>query len=120
MKEEKKKFSYLILIIIFVVGIGLWAISLEVPNQLKSYPFEFEGKCNADFIGVDYEMNFKNEEYNEKEKYNELGSNLYAVNRTRYWIENYPKHLNLKNIHGLNCNFRMKGEFPKKIIERLG
>ena len=79
-----------------------------------AYPLEMEGRCNADFIGIDYEMEFRNEEYNDKDV------SVYSMNRTRYWTENYPKHLNLKNIHGLNCNFRMKGEFPLNIIRKFG
>ncbi len=75
---------------------------LKLKGVLSDY--ELEGSCNTGFIGVDFQANFVNEKYKEKTEY--------TYNFTKYNSEWYPKLFNLKNIDGLNCNFKVKGKFP--------
>ena len=58
-------------------------------------PFEIEGSCNTGFIGIDFES--------EKNEDDELE----------------PKSLKIKNIDGLNCNYKIKGAIPKNKLNEL-
>ena len=57
--------------------------------------FEIEGSCNTGFIGIDFET--------EKNEDDELE----------------PKSLKIKNIDGLNCNYKIKGAIPKNKLNEL-
>lgn len=106
---------------LFQIGIiifffGLFITTLWFMTQIiKPIPFEVEGNCNTGFIGVDYSMDFRNEPY----KREQWGGLSIARNFTAYNIEPYPKELNLKNIDGLNCNFKAKGAIPLNKLQEL-
>ena len=83
---------------------------------LKPVPYEIEGSCNSGFIGVDFQSEFKNEEWKERNEYEVYNPH----NFTRYKPNIIPKKLNLKNIDGLNCNFKVKGYLPVWLLANLG
>ena len=113
MKENNKKCYVGILLMLVVIIIGL--------NQYynsRLIPFEIEGSCNTGFIGIDFQSTFDNQPYNQKI----AQSTTFYQNGTieekdvrfnvKYDREFLLKQLNLKNIDGLNCNFKVKGAIP--------
>lgn len=102
---------FIMLYIVSLILSAIWVISIIS----KPIPFEVEGSCNSGFIGVDYSMDFRNEPYKR-----ELWSGLsIAKNFTNYKVGPYPRHFNLKNIDGLNCNFKAKGAIPLIALQEL-
>ena len=101
---------------IFGVLVIIGGVMFLEYQKTKAIPFEVEGSCNTGFIGVDYQMDFKNEPY-KSEWYSGNGS---LVNRTAVHTTNYPRHLNIKNIDGLNCNFKLKGAVPYNKMQEIG
>ena len=81
----------LYIIIILVLAIFMVLTILHT----KPIDFEIEGSCNTGFIGIDFET--------EKNEDDELE----------------PKSLKIKNIDGLNCNYKIKGAIPKNKLNEL-
>lgn len=91
------------ILIIFPVVMGLSTIFANDLGMLfikyqntGIIPFEVEGSCNTGFIGLDFSERFVFNESSEKKE-------LLSYN---------PQKLNIKNIDGLNCNFKVKGGIP--------
>lgn len=97
--------------IIATLGIFI-LLSIIVFYNMQPVKFEVEGSCNTGFLGIDFEGNFYNEEYRQK---NDAFGDEY--NFSKYNTEFLPQHFNLKNIKNLNCNYKIKGNLPKYIIE---
>lgn len=96
----KSPFIYNIYWIVYMVTIGGCLFLLYI--ILKPIPFEMEGSCNTGFIGIDFSERFV---FNE-------------TNPLKPLLSYNPQKLDLKNINGLNCNFRVKGEMPLDILRR--
>lgn len=76
----------IIIIVSTLIAISVIRVKeLEVNSVLSDY--ELEGSCNTGFIGIDFQS-----------KYND----------TKF----LPDKFNLKNIDGMNCNFKIKGNVP--------
>lgn len=88
--------GFMALIIAFLFGI-IWMF-------FNAGNFEMEGNCNTGFIGVDFQGEFENEPYAiEKQK------GFMDYNFTEHDSEFLGKYLNVRNIDGMNCHFKMKG-----------
>ena len=83
---------FFLLFFVSLFVITLWFMSI----MIKPVPFEIEGSCNTGFIGIDFSERFVFNESSQSKK-------LLSYN---------PQKLNLKNINGLNCNFKAKGAIP--------
>ena len=83
---------FVMLYFVFII----MSIVLVVSYIIKPIPFEIEGSCNTGFIGIDFSERFV---FNESSQSKEL-------------LSYNPQKLNLKNIKGLNCNFKAKGAIP--------
>ena len=89
--------------------------------MIKPVPFEMEGSCNTGFIGIDYKSIIDNQPYTTLDRIYD-GSNpedFRLVSHRRYFVEYLPKELNIKNIDGLNCNFKIKGAIPLNKLQDL-
>ena len=83
--------------------------------------FEIEGSCNSGFIGADYAILFDNQPYEYIERVYD-GSNpqdFRLVAHRKYFIEYLPQKVNVKNIDGLNCNFKVKGAIPYNQLQEV-
>lgn len=101
-----------------IIAIGTMFIEYQ---KTRAIPFEVEGSCNTGFIGIDFKTEFDNQPYSILDRIYD-GSNpqdFRLVKHTRYFMEYLPKELNLKNIDGLNCNFKVKGAIPNNILQRI-
>lgn len=102
--------SFLFFIAILVV-IGILFNNYQ---KMRVIPFEVEGSCNTGFIGIDFKTEFDNQPYSVLDRIYD-GSNpqdFRLVKHIYYFREPLMKHINLKNIDGLNCNFKVKGAIP--------
>lgn len=103
-----------ILVVTAIIIMGVLKIK-EIDNTKELFrlqeilsDYEIEGNCNTGFIGVDFQSSFMNENYKDKRGYD--------YNFTKYNNEWLPNRFNLKNIDGLNCNFKVKGKFPLLLL----
>lgn len=105
--------AYFIIMVFFAVHIMKYVIT--------PVPFEIEGSCNTGFIGIDYKSTFDNQPYSYLQQvYDGSNSNDFRlVSHRRYFIEYIPKELNLKNIDGLNCNFKVKGAISLNQLQNM-
>ena len=107
----------------FVMAIVLVLVASVFYQSTKPLPYEFEGSCNTGFIGVDFQSDIKNQPYLREQQISsrfEDGKLIENnVNFTVFNQEFFPKVFNVKNIDGLNCNFKVKGELPQSEIKRL-
>ena len=95
---------------------------LFIYSVIKPVPFEVEGNCNTGFIGIDFQSDILNEPYKQKLALSTTyfpngsieGKDIRFV--THFDRELLPKKLNLKNIDGLNCNFKVKGAIPLSLL----
>ena len=105
-------------------------VGLNEYYKHKLIPFEIEGSCNTGFIGIDFQSEFKNydmvdlvNEYTLLKQFTDRNNASLNYDFSGYNTESqsaftmfksiyFPKHLNLKNIDGLNCNFKVKGAIP--------
>ena len=93
-------------------------------QKTRAIPFEVEGSCNTGFIGIDFKSVFDNQPYMQ-EVY--MGGVYYHNGTKEEKIRKYrnyervlmPKELNLKNIDGLNCNFKIKGAIPYNQLQEV-
>lgn len=110
---------------LFQFGIALYFLTLLLCfsflfyQAIKPYPFEIEGSCNSGFIGIDYKSTIENQPYAVLNRvYDGANPNDFRlVNKKRYFQEYLPKELNLKNIDGLNCQFKIRGAIPLNILQ---
>ena len=126
-------FFLLFFVSLFVITV--WFMSI----MIKPVPFEIEGSCNTGFIGIDFQSEFKNYDLNEVIKeyrlikqfgdeingylsggidigyYSTTPETAFVMYKTIFM----PKELNLKNIDGLNCNFKVKGAIPLNQLSKV-
>ena len=87
---------------------------------LKPVPFEIEGSCNSGLIGVYVDGKFDNQPYSYLNKvYDGSNTNDFKlVEQKRYYKEPLISAFGIKNIDGLNCQFKAKGAIPyTKLLE---
>ena len=97
------KNNYVGIYIVLAISIIAVTVYVTMPKLLMA-SFEVEGSCNSGNIGVDFQSDFANEKYKDKHGYD--------YNFTRYNNEIIPKKLNLKNIDGVTCTYKVKGNLP--------
>lgn len=119
---EKAPAIYLMSVISIVLFGGF--VAYAAYSMDKPIPYEFEANCNTGFIGVDFEGNFENEPYPQERQLSyswspETGGVANNINLTKHDIEFLPKSFNLKNIDGMNCRIKVKGEIPRQAFERI-
>ena len=126
---------FVMLYFVFII----MSIVLVVNYITKPVPFEIEGSCNTGFIGIDFQSEFKNYDLNEVIKeyrlikqfgdeingylsggidigyYSTTPETAFVMYKTIFM----PKELNLKNIDGLNCNFKVKGAIPLNQLSKV-
>ena len=111
-KNKKNPIGY----IVILIGFMLFLVKMAAP-----VPFEIEGSCNTGFIGIDFKTEFDNQPYSVLDRvYN--GSNpqdFRLVSHQYYFREPLMKYINLKNIDGLNCNFKVKGAIPPSKLQEV-
>ena len=117
----KAPHSYMIFWNLLIFGLILAFVGfmfLEY-QKTRAVPFEIEGSCNTGFIGIDYKSTFDNQPYSYLQQVYEGPDpqSFKLVKHTRYFKEYIPKEINLKNIDGLNCNFKVKGVIPLNILQ---
>ena len=116
----KSPLSYIIFwnLTVFLFILVLIGFMFLAYQSTKLIPFEMEGSCNTGFIGIDYKSIFVNQPYSTL-----INKGYYTaedvLNVTRYIKEYLPKEFNLKNIDGLNCNFKVKGAIPLNIFKQI-
>lgn len=76
---------------IFITAI-IFGGFVAIITFLLSLPIEVEGSCNSGFIGIDFSERFV---FNESSIRKEL-------------INYNPQKLDIKNIDGINCNYKVK------------
>jgi len=83
--------------------------------QLAPVSFELEGSCDTGFIGIDYRSVFVNSPYKD------LANSYFTRNRnvTYYDTQYLPQQLNLKNINGLKCTYKLKITASTMVMEEL-
>ena len=80
---------------VYVIFIFLCVVLLVfVNNVTKPVLFELEGNCNTGFVGVDFSERFVFDE----------------SSKTKGLINYNPQKFDVKNIDGMNCNLKIKGE----------
>ena len=93
-------FSFINIMIVFFAILSL--VSVVVSAYFNSLPlsYEIEGSCNTGFIGLDFSERFV---FNE-------------TNPEKPLISFNPQKLDVNNIDGLNCNFKVKGAITKDLL----
>ena len=113
-----EKIMFFVFLSILFIGV-LWFMIYFI----KPIPFEVEGSCNTRFVGVDYKAVIDNQPYTTLDKVYDGsiydGSNsqdFRLISHRRYFAEYLTKEFNIKNIDGLNCNFKVKGAIPLSLL----
>ncbi|KKN02320.1 hypothetical protein LCGC14_1118750 [marine sediment metagenome] len=96
--------------ILLVFGLLATLIILTI-NQSQLIPFELEGSCNSGKVNINFDAEFRNQAYSKLKEIDNKNISL-----TKFNIEYYPKSITFDGIENLNCNYKIKGAIPKKII----
>lgn len=78
----------------FIIAIILAFILVMYLSSTRVVNFEIQGKCTSGFVGIDYKSNYN-------------GTDL------------VPEYLNLKNIDGMECIYKIKGSIPKDKLNKI-
>ena len=105
--KDKNDYKDLVVLVLGIMLIFATIFWINTWKQTQTSKYELKGECNSGFIGIDGLVNFNNKIVTDK--YN------YSYNKA---IEQ-PHHLSIKNIDGLNCKIKIKGEIPTYLIESL-
>ena len=115
--KSKSPLSYMIFwnLLVFGALIAFVSVMFMEYQRTRVFPFEIEGNCNTGFIGIDYKSTFDNQPYDYYWK-DIVGDPHKSI---AYYVKYIPKELNLKNIDGLNCNFKVKGAIPYNLLREV-